>query len=59
MGDELDDERNPSVSHNLGRRESDQQNDGADHDTVEDRLDGMMPKRCGDIDFRIGVVDRM
>ena len=59
VGEELDDERNPSVSHNLGRREPDHQNDDADHDTVEDRLDGMVPKRGGEIDFRIGVVNQM
>src|ERR1700730_3185725 len=59
VGEELDDERNPSVGHNLGWREPDHQNDDPDHDTVEDGLGGMMPKRSGEIDFRIGVVDQM
>src|SRR5437660_7503954 len=59
VGEELDDERNPSVGHNLGWREPDHQNHGTGNDTVEDRLDGMVPKGCGDIDFRIGVVDQM
>ena len=59
VGEELYDERNPSVGYNLGWREPDHQNDDADHDTVEDSLDGMVPKRGGEIDFRIGVVDQM
>ena len=59
VGKDLDDERNPSVSHNLSRREPDHQDDCTGNNTVEDRLDGMVPKGCGDIDFRIGVVDQM
>ena len=59
MGEKLDDERDPSVSHNLGRRESDHQNDHADHSTIENRLDGMVPKCSGGVDFRIGVMDQV
>ena len=59
VGEELDDERNPSVSHNLGWREPDHHNDRTGDNTVEDRLGGMVPKGCGGIDFRIGVVDQM
>src|SRR5262249_55526457 len=58
MGEELDDKRNPSVRHNLGRREPDHQNGDPDHNTVENRLCGMVPKRRGGIDFRIGVVNQ-